>query len=65
MDNQYILVEKWMDHCHEVGHTPVSKAMDKGEHPDPKKHATFAFSYGTDRINCCARGCDWTFKFGE
>jgi hypothetical protein len=63
--NPYSLVEIWLEHCREAKHVPMAEAMERGEKPNPNKHATFAFSLDRQGINCCATKCNWSYRTNQ
>lgn len=54
------LIEKWLEHCKQAGHTTQSEAMEQGKKPNRKKYATFEMSASGRRIYCGLEYCDWT-----
>lgn len=54
------LIELWLKHCKDAGHTTQAEASEQGKQPNQRKYATYSLSPSGHRIYCGLKGCEWT-----
>jgi hypothetical protein len=53
------LIEKWLQHCKDAGHTTQAEASDQGKSYNPRKYAAYSLSPSGNRIYCALPKCKW------